>query len=119
MSYSKGARYERELIEILSSKFIAYRIAGSGKYNKPDIIAGNQRVLLLIECKSTRKRELYIDKQEAYELLKQAKKLGALPFYAIKFIGRGWRLIPAKLLLDKNKVTVEHGVDVRAFLKKL
>ena len=109
----KGANMERELVKMfLDSGWQALRIAGSGKMNlAPDIIAGRPGQLLIIECKSTKKKALYIDSREIVNVINYAAKFGGEPWYGARFDRMDWKFIPAQDLLDNHKIVPEQGID--------
>lgn len=117
-SSSKGSNSERELVKLfLSQGWQALRIAGSGKMNfAPDIIAGTKGRLLVIECKSSKKQAIYIDKEEAKNLLNYAEKLGGEPWYGFRFNRCGWYFLKANIVLQKNKVLPTEGISFKELL---
>ncbi len=89
MRYRRGASAERELIKMLEKAgFAVVRSAGS---KKVDIIAGNGRIYLCIEVKSTHEDRLYIRSEDYEKLMSFAERFGASPVIAVKFVNRGWR----------------------------
>ena len=103
MSKAKGSNAERELVH----KFWEYgwaciRVAGSGssKYPSPDLLAGNARRKLAIECKITGATSQYFDKMEVESLKFFGKTFGAETWVAIK-MERNWRF----LMLEDLKET--------------
>ena len=78
-----GSREERELVKMLwDANYAAMRAPASGGATKkplPDIIAGNGKIYLAIEVKSSSKDRIYInsDKIDAYLNL---LKFGAQPY---------------------------------------
>lgn len=95
MSYEKGARRERELIELLEDEgFVVVRSAGSGKGGKksdgeereqPDLLAGNGNVFYAIESKAEGSDTLYIPKEEVSDLEYFANQFGAKARIAVRF----------------------------------
>ena len=89
MRYRRGASAERELIKMLEGAgFAVVRSAGS---KKVDIVAGNGRVHLCIEVKSTHEDRLYLSREDYEKLLSFSRKFGGTPVIAVKFVNRGWR----------------------------
>ncbi|MBW3004591.1 Holliday junction resolvase [Candidatus Woesearchaeota archaeon] len=86
---SKGINAEREIIHSFWKipGWTACRVAGSGsmKYPAPDVIAGNATRKLAIECKSTKSKYQYFEKEEIKQLLQYATMFGAEPWIAIRF----------------------------------
>ena len=60
----KGSRTERELVQLFQNtgNWSAIRVAGSGltKNPNPDVLAGNGKRYLALECKATKKTWLYL-----------------------------------------------------------
>ncbi|BAA30434.1 Holliday junction resolvase Hjc [Pyrococcus horikoshii] len=87
--YRKGANAERELIKKLERLgFAVIRSAGS---KKVDVVAGNGKIYLCIEVKTTKKGKLYIKGDDLKKLVEFANKFGGTPVLAVKFLGVGWR----------------------------
>lgn len=86
---SKGINAEREIIHSFWKipGWTACRVAGSGsmRYPAPDIIAGNATRKLAIECKSTKSKYQYFEKDEIKNLLQYAEMFAAEPWIAIRF----------------------------------
>lgn len=100
MRYRRGASAERELIHQLEKGgFAVLRSAGS---KKVDIVAGNGRLYLCIEVKSTKGDRVYLSKEDLNKVLTFSKKFGGRPFIAIKFVGREWRFFPVEWVLEKK-----------------
>ncbi len=111
---SKGINAERELIHMIWAKNIpCVRVAGSGaiKYPSPDIIAGNQNLKAVIECKVSRCSTQYFTKDEISELVKFATEFGAQPFVAVKFNNKGWLFASPSELEETDKFFVIKSVD--------
>lgn len=106
-SKRKGTRAERELIHMFydSNEWIAVRAAGSGSIPLPcpDIIVGNGKRRLAIECKSLGNTIKYFKNQELAELLEFSKKFGAEAWVGIRFDHIGWFFLqPDKLELSSK-----------------
>jgi len=96
-----GATAERELIKMLEKAgFAVLRSAGS---KKVDIVAGNGRRYLCIEVKSTHDERLYFSADDYDKLVSFARRFGATPVVAVKFVNRGWRFFPADALKRGGK----------------
>lgn len=101
MRYRKGANAERELIRMLEKEgFAVIRSAGS---KKVDIVAGNGRLYLCIEVKSTKGEKLYINEEEISKLTSFAEKFGGKAIIAVKFINNGWYFIHPDQLIKSGK----------------
>jgi len=126
MRYRRGASAERELIKMLEKAgFAVVRSAGS---KKVDIIAGNGKLYLCIEVKSTRDEKLYFSEEDYEKLTSFAEKFGGRPVVAVKFINNGWRFFyPENLekgsknykvsLQTKNYLTFDEVVGKQRPLK--
>jgi len=98
---TKGTNAERELIHLLwESGWAACRVAGSGSmsYPAPDILASRNGVVFAIECKTTKKKQQYLEKEEVKQLLEFAQRSGAQPLIAVRFSHEPWYfLTPSQL----------------------
>jgi len=104
-NYSKGAAYERELMAILSDKgFAVARIAGSGKakVEEPDLIAGNGRLIMAIECKYSSTPYKTVSMGQANDLVKFSKSFGAKAMLAFRFSHKEWEFMELKESVDAN-----------------
>jgi Holliday junction resolvase len=109
---SKGINAEREIIHSFwkIKGWTACRVAGSGsmKYPSPDIIAGNATRKLAIECKSTKSKYQYFEKEEIEQLLMYAKMFAAEPWIAIRFDrDKFYFLRPEDLKPTKNRYVAD------------
>ncbi len=107
---SKGINAEREIIHLLWSipGWTACRVAGSGsmKYPSPDIIAGNEKRKLAIECKSLKGKYQYFEKDEIEQLKTYARLFGAEPWFALRFDRDKWYFLrPEDLKETENLFT--------------
>ncbi|MDD4353022.1 MAG: Holliday junction resolvase Hjc [Candidatus Nanoarchaeia archaeon] len=104
-NYSKGAAYERELMEILGLKgFAVARIAGSGKakVEEPDLIAGNGKLILAIECKYSGTKYKTVCMEQANDLVKFSKGFGAKAILAFRFAHCPWKFMELQEVVIKN-----------------
>ena len=103
----KGSNAERELIHLFHSieGWSAVRVAGSGsnRYPSPDIIAGNKRRYIAIECKSTRSDKKYIDKEDLEQLRVFSVRFGAEMFVGVRFMNSPWYFLKPQDLEDLGK----------------
>ncbi len=103
---SKGSRTERELVHLFndSGLWAAIRIAGSGltKDPNPDVLAGNTKRYLAIECKSLKGNTKYLEEEEIKQIINFALKFGAEPWIGIRFNNQGWYFLKPKHL-EKTK----------------
>jgi Holliday junction resolvase len=101
---SKGINAERDLIHrFWAVNWAAIRVAGSGSmaYPSPDILAGNNIRKLAIECKTSKEKTKYLEKEEIADLKKFASIFGAEPWIAVRFDREEWYF----LALDDIKET--------------
>jgi len=102
--YSKGARAERELVEILKRKgYVVVRAAGSGVNSiSPDLIAVKNGKVYAFECKFWNRNNLSLEK-EKIKYLKEIQKQGIISYIAWKIPRLGWFLIEPKELEEQEK----------------
>ncbi|ASJ03164.1 Holliday junction resolvase [Thermococcus profundus] len=101
MKYRRGASAERELIHRLEERgFAVIRSAGS---KKVDIVAGNGKLYLCIEVKSTHSDRLYLSEEDIEKLSAFSKKFGGRAFLAVKFVNREWRFFEPDRLVKAGK----------------
>jgi holliday junction resolvase Hjr len=126
----KGSREERELVHMLwSANCAAMRAPASGGATKkplPDIVAGNGKIYLAIEVKSTSKDRIYINSDKIEALCEFADKFGAKPYVGVKFIRKNWRFLDPNVLMKTRQnnykldldLAFEKGLDFDELLKK-
>ena len=85
----KGSAEERDLVHKLWERdFAAMRAPASGGATKkplPDVVAGNGKLYLAIEVKTTTKDKIYIDFPQIDALCEFSEKFGAKPYIGVKF----------------------------------
>lgn len=90
----KGSAEERDLVHKLWERnFAAMRAPASGGATKrplPDVVAGNGKLYLAIEVKTTIKDKIYIDSEQIDALLEFSKIFGAKPYIGVKFKYTKW-----------------------------
>lgn len=97
----KGTRAERELMHLfLEAGWYAVRAAGSGSMPVPlpDLVVGNGKRYLAIECKSLKKKSKYLSEEDIRQLKIFSKGFGAEPWLAIRFNNVPWYFLPLKKL---------------------
>ena len=105
MSKIKGTRAERELLHLLfENGWMPLRAAGSGSTTLPavDLVAGNGKNILAIECKSISKDKHYFDDEEIEQIKTFSKRFGAEPIIGVRFDNIGWYFIELKNLVKSK-----------------
>ena len=101
----KGIAYERELFHMFwDNGFAVVRAAGSGStpMPSPDLIAGNPKKLLAIECKSLKSKSKHFNNEEISQLKQFSSLINATPIIAMRFSNEDWYFLDANKL-EKNK----------------
>jgi len=116
----KGSAEERDLVHKLWDKnFAAMRAPASGGATKkplPDVLAGNGKVYLAIEVKTTTKDKIYIDSPQMDGLCEFCDIFGAEPYLGVKFKYTKWLfLAPEKI--DRTRSN-NYRVDKEVALEK-
>ena len=102
---SKGTKGERDLDHCFwASGWACVRVSGSGsmQFPLPDILAGNSKRRLAIECKTTKAKSKYFSNEEIDNLVKFAEIFGAEPWVAVKFDRKCWQFIKATDIKKKG-----------------
>jgi len=89
----KGTRAERELLHMFSEfGWGGVRTAGSGntKLLAPDLLVGDGKRHLAIECKSVARDKKYFYYEELKQLIDFGKRFGAEVWIGMKFDRVGW-----------------------------
>ena len=90
----KGSAEERDLVHKLWERnFAAMRAPASGGATKrplPDVLAGNGKIYLAIEVKTTTKDKVYIDATQIDDLCNFSKIFGATPYIGVRFKYTKW-----------------------------
>ena len=116
----KGSAEERDLVHKLWDKnFAAMRAPASGGATKrplPDVLAGNGKIYLAIEVKTTSKEKIYIDSPQIDGLCEFCNLFGAEPYLGVKFKFTKWLFFsPDKI--DRTRSN-NYRVDKDAALEK-
>lgn len=102
----KGSAEERDLVHKLWDRnFAAMRAPASGGATKkplPDVLAGNGKIYLAIEVKTTIKDKIYIDYPQIDSLVEFSNIFGATPYLGMKFKYTKWLFLPIDVL-EKTK----------------
>lgn len=113
----KGSNAERELVsKFWEHGWAALRIAGSGRMNFPcpDVLAGNGKRIVAIECKSTKHKQQYIEESQIKQLKTFAALFGAEPLVAVKFSSK-WHFFEPEILekTDNGKVVIDKHKHIK------
>ncbi|MCL4411427.1 Holliday junction resolvase Hjc [Candidatus Marsarchaeota archaeon] len=122
--YVKGARSERELLEIFHSNgYSVMRSAGSGVNSvSPDIIVFRQHRGMAFECKAWDRTSLAIEAEKVDVLRKWELNTGMEFYVAWRMNGKGWFFIKLSELskADKNyTVTMKNAVSINRRVEHL
>ncbi|WP_409200378.1 Holliday junction resolvase Hjc [Methanobrevibacter sp. DSM 116169] len=119
----KGSTEERDLVHKLWDRnFAAMRAPASGGATKrplPDIIAGNGKIYLAIEVKTTTKDKIYIDSVQIDALCEFSNTFGATAYIGIKFKYTKWLFLkPEDVERTKsNNLKIEKDVALEKALE--
>ena len=96
----KGSAEERDLVHKLWERdFAAMRAPASGGATKnplPDVVAGNGKLYLAIEVKTTTKDKVYIDQPQIDALCEFSNIFGAKAYIGVKFKYTKWLFLEPK-----------------------
>ena len=116
----KGSAEERDLVHKLWDKnFAAMRAPASGGATKrplPDVLAGNGKIYLAIEVKTTSKEKIYIDSPQIDGLCEFCNLFGAEPYLGVKFKFTKWLFLPPDKI-DRTRSN-NYRVEKEVALKK-
>ncbi len=102
---TRGCNYERQLVDLLYSRgFATVRVAGSGARSipSPDIVACRKGKILAIECKTSRRNQVYISEDQIKNLVGYSQAAGAEALVAVKFRQREWYFVHASEIPRTN-----------------
>ena len=108
--YEKGAKAERELIDMFwENSWAALRVAGSGVSTRPcpDVVAGNSEKTLAFECKSSGSDYVHLTYDEIVKLVTFSQKFGAVPYVAVRYENKDW------IFLDMAKIQYTKGKNFK------
>lgn len=116
---SKGINAERELIHLFWHKgWACIRVAGSGasRYPTPDIVAGNSKRALAVECKSSKSQYQYLEITEVNNLKKFSEMFGAEPWIGVRFNSMQWSFYrPEEMEPTKTNFVVTRKTKGKSF----
>ena len=115
--YAKGARTERELLNILyANGYCVTRSAGSGvNAISPDLIAIKKGVCVSIECKAWESTSLALDREQFEKLLEWEHNSEFPTYVAWRMNGMGWYFI--KLAEFERGGTGSYNITRKKVLK--
>ncbi|MEN4007135.1 MAG: Holliday junction resolvase Hjc [Methanobacteriaceae archaeon] len=112
----RGLCVERELVNMLwNADCAAMRAPASGGATKrplPDIIAGNGKVYLAIEVKTTSTDHVYINSRKIVGLMEFSEIFGAEPYLGVKFKNKKWRFVVAHDLIKTRGGNYKVDMDL-------
>ena len=114
-SKAKGSRAERELLAIFwKNSYAGFRVAGSGStpLPSPDLLVGNGKRYLAIECKSLKTKAKYLEPEQIQELVEFSKRFGAEPWIGLRFNNLGWFFIQPHILEKSKKGSLIASLDI-------
>ena len=104
---TKGCNAERELIHMFwqTKSWSAIRVAGSGSshYPSPDVLAGNVKRKLAIECKSSKSKNKYLTNDEIEKIVSFSKLFGAEPWIGVRFNNEKWYFLSIEDIKETEK----------------
>mgnify|MGYP001562644349 CR=1 FL=1 len=104
---AKGSKAERELLRLLTeSGWRAVRVAGSGVNDDSpcDLLAAKiGKKGYAIEAKSSKKKIIYISKQQVEDFILFSSTIGLNPVIAARFNHEGWLFLNPQELRDSGK----------------
>ncbi|MFH1785963.1 MAG: Holliday junction resolvase Hjc [Candidatus Micrarchaeota archaeon] len=105
LTYRKGSRAERELIDYFSTKeFCVIRAAGSGVNSlSPDILVFRRGVQIGIEAKAWEKENLNIDRDQFLNLKKWEEISGITCYVGWRRSRKPWIFLPLGIFKENNK----------------
>jgi Holliday junction resolvase len=126
---AKGSKAERELVKLFTEQgWRAVRVAGSGLSDDSpcDLIVGKtNRKGFTIEAKSSKKKIIYIKKDQIQDFIVFSHTIGLKPVIAARFNYEGWIFIDPTYLKDTGKffglslkLAKEKGLKFSQFFEK-
>jgi Holliday junction resolvase len=122
--YGKGARSERELLNIFYEKgYSVIRSAGSGVNSiAPDIVVIKNGTCISFECKAWKKSRISID-LEGYDKLSTWEKNTCFPTYvAWRMNAKGWFFIKLDELKKGERdysITMKRAKEINRLIDKI
>ncbi len=113
---AKGSNRERELIKMFhGAGWAPVRVAGSGSapIPCPDIVAANGTRRIAVECKSTRKSQLYVPFDKVEQLSLFCRVFGAEAWLGVRFDRQEWQFYNPQELpkTEKNYIVSQNDTS--------
>lgn len=121
LTYRKGSRAERELIDHFSTRgFCVIRAAGSGVNSlSPDILVFKRGMQFGIEAKAHEKTNLGIEREQFVNLRRWEEVSGINCFIGWRRSREPWYLLPLALFRENEKSFAINWENAKALGKKL
>jgi len=121
LSYRKGSRAERELIDFFSSKgFCVIRAAGSGVNSlSPDILVFKRGMQFGIEAKAWEKENLNIDREQFSNLQRWEDISGINCYIGWRRNREPWVFIPLSVFRENEKTFAINWKNAKSIGKTL
>jgi Holliday junction resolvase len=121
LSYRKGSRAERELIDYFSTRgFCVIRAAGSGVNSlSPDILVFRRGAQFGIEAKAHEKANLSIDREQFDNLRKWEEISGINCYIGWRRNREPWYFVPLSLFRENEKTFGINWETAQALGKKI
>ena len=100
-AYRKGYVFERELKQKLEKE--GWKVIRSAGSKKPDLIAAKKGKIIIIECKVTDSKTIYLQEEEVENMKGVSKEFNAEAIYAVKH-KKDTILISIEELIKKGKM---------------
>ncbi|MCG3215911.1 MAG: Holliday junction resolvase [Candidatus Heimdallarchaeota archaeon] len=119
MSKKRASDYERMIVNRFWDHGFAVMRApsssGTSKMPRPDVLAGSAEkgMMFAIEIKTCRQNVFYVQKEQIEGLMEFAERIGALPYLAVKFVGKR---MDFKFLSVPNSLVKSKGDSFRVSL---
>ncbi|HSB46386.1 MAG TPA: Holliday junction resolvase Hjc [Candidatus Bilamarchaeum sp.] len=121
LSYRKGSRAERELIDYFSTRgFCVIRAAGSGVNSlSPDILVFKRGMQFGIEAKAHEKENLSIDREQFMNLRKWEDVSGINCYIGWRRNREPWYFVPLSIFKENEKTFGLNWTNAQALGRKL
>jgi Holliday junction resolvase len=121
LTYRKGSRAERELIEYFSTRgFCVIRAAGSGVNSlSPDILVFKRGMQFGIEAKAHEKENLNIDREQFVNLQRWEEVSGINCYIGWRRNREPWYFVPLSIFKENEKTFGLNWENAQALGKKL